>query len=271
VKRLVGAWFVVAAVACAPADQPAEQPDGGDVTTGDLCGVALAAAAAEDLATTPRADGNLELLAIRLSPGLTAQESEYERIVRDVAQIRSMEPRLSEVRHRARWDGQSLLLSVDRATYDAVDSGDYHAWDCLNTTLGVLESSHERLEMFDMSLVTLKLEGTYNIDVVLGLYKALHGVIEADIGIVPAGGRTICVTDEDGTYQYAFDDGHVEDDGECLWPEYCLEHIFDWFSTTPDGTVSKQSSWTLDMLAAPAPTWPEWASRYGLCSDPIAP
>src|SRR6187402_2787929 len=47
------------------------------------------------IASTPRADTNLELLALRLSSGVVAEQAIYDRVVRDVAAIREADPSLS--------------------------------------------------------------------------------------------------------------------------------------------------------------------------------
>src|SRR5688572_1074664 len=57
-----------------------------------------------------RPDPNLELLALRLSNGLTADQQVYERIERDINSIRLMESKLKEVHYTPRYDGRSLLI-----------------------------------------------------------------------------------------------------------------------------------------------------------------
>ena len=52
----------------------------------------------EQLAQTPRADFNLELLALSLEPGnITASQALYDRVVADVTAMRRLAPELADV------------------------------------------------------------------------------------------------------------------------------------------------------------------------------
>src|SRR6185312_12133886 len=52
--------------------------------------------AAEGVAATPRADVNLELLALSIDPGrITADEDTYQRVVADITAIRKADPSLA--------------------------------------------------------------------------------------------------------------------------------------------------------------------------------
>lgn len=64
---------------------------------------------AEQLAGTPRRDADLELLAISLSEGITADDHIYKRLVRDVAAIRPADPRMLAIQYAAPDTGDLLV------------------------------------------------------------------------------------------------------------------------------------------------------------------
>jgi len=103
------------------------------------CGDAVQSAPAdcepgpEELGQTPRADENLELLALAHSDGVVADQAIYDRIVRDVSAMRALEPAIANIGYFARYEPRKLLLEVSEATFSRMQQGDYSAWDCLNS------------------------------------------------------------------------------------------------------------------------------------------
>src|SRR3954468_4104087 len=104
----------------------------------DIC-TALPGTAAE-LAATPRADENLEMLAIRLSHGIVAEDTVYQRLVRDIGAIRRLEPKVRGIRYMPPDDGQTLFVDFDFDEKGMAESqsGQYQAWNCFNRHFGVL-------------------------------------------------------------------------------------------------------------------------------------
>ncbi len=92
-----------------------------------------------DFEATPRADQNLELLALSVSGAVVARQEIYGRVVRDVAAIRASHPEVQGIGYWPRDTGNSLLLRVDAATRAAIDEHTYHDWDGLNARWRLVE------------------------------------------------------------------------------------------------------------------------------------
>jgi hypothetical protein len=214
---------------------------------------------AEELAATPRADANLELLALRHSPGIVADPAIYARVVRDVSAIRAEDPSVAGIAYFPGQDGRTLSLEVEPATFSQMQSGAYHAWDCLNHSYVV---NGLKFEMFDSThtqnaLITFK--GSYEIADLAAQYASLPGVSSATYGGAGGGdGPTICLTREADQWHYVFDQAG----GDC--PAGCTEHVYHHFSTTADGEVTSLGGLTTDEAIA------SYASYAG-CRGPERP
>jgi hypothetical protein len=200
----------------------------GDATS--LCPPGLPTAA--EIASTPRADQNLELLALRLTGGVVADQAIYDRVVRDVSAIRAQDDRVAGIGYFPRGDGKSLGLTPDAATYAAMRAGQYRAWDCLNHTYVVTDTMFADAKPPFDSNVLLTLKGIYDIQAVALQYAALLGVKAFDDGPSAGDGPTICVTRESDLWHYVFDRAG----GDC--PAGCTEHTYYHFSTTGAGAVA---------------------------------
>lgn len=175
------------------------------------CGQGTAA----EIAATPRADENLELLAVALSPGVTAEQEIYDRMVRDVTAIRALPPvvdgvSLTEVPFLATHTGRTLLLTPDGlATYQAMENGDYRAWDCLNDWYGFEGADFEAAFPAELPWVRVRLKGLYDLHRVAAEYAALPGVVSAQpegidypaVFYLPS----LCAAIDGTTYRYFFD------------------------------------------------------------------
>lgn len=169
----------------------------------------------EELAATPRADRNTELLALAMGNGLTAGQALYDRLVSDLAAIRAGQPELESVGFFSpEYDAKTLLLNVgDDATGQAMEAGTYDAWDCLNDHYG-LESVHpvDPIPTPSWVLVTVRLEGLYHLERIAPDYAELPGVASASPFTVPPPAAptgtlpSLCADDlADGTVRYFFD------------------------------------------------------------------
>jgi hypothetical protein len=186
------------------------------------------------ITVTPRADTNLELLALHLAGGIVADQFVYDRLVRDVGAIRSQDARVAGIQYFARGDGKSIGLSPDASTYAAMRAGSYHAWDCLNQTY--LVTNTQFIEYPNLPSVgpnvLLTLKGIYNIPTLVTQYATLPGVKAFDGGPGGGDGPTICVTRESDAWHYVFDRAG----GDC--PAGCTEHTYYHFSTNAGGAVT---------------------------------
>jgi hypothetical protein len=186
----------------------------------------------DELATTPRADENLELLSLALRPGLTADAALYERVVRDVGLIRALEPAVAHINYFfGRSDGRGVLLDTQPATNDEMASGSYHAWDCINAYFGLRGT--RVYTGIDFAFVELK--GIYGMDEVVPLYAALPGVLGVEPNGLAGDGPTICATEEGDTIHWVF----VDASGDCF--AGCYEHAYYYFTTTMGGDLVRHT------------------------------
>jgi hypothetical protein len=213
---------------------------------------------AEELAATPRADINLELLALRHSTGIVADPEIYARIVRDVTAIRAADPSVAGIAYFPSQDGRTLSLDVDPATFSQMQSGEYHAWDCLNQSYVVTHLDLEAFDTIHLQNAFITFKGIYEISEVASQYASLPGVSSATYGGVGGDGATICLTREAQQWHYVFDQAG----GDC--PAGCTEHVYHHFSTTADGQVTSLGGLTTDDAVA------AYASYAG-CRGPDRP
>jgi len=195
-------------------------------TRDDTCPIDLPGAS--ELAATPRANTNLELLALKFSSGVVAEQAVYDRLVRDVALITAREPSVADIDYYAPHDGKQLFLQTDARTLSQMQAGTYRAWSCLNGTYGLVSSD---FSSGVISFATLTLKGIYNLVRVSKDYAALPGVQSASANVGGGDGSTICVVREDSVWHYVFDRAS----GDCL--AGCTEHEYLHFTVSSAGTV----------------------------------
>ena len=201
------------------------------------------AVSTDELALTPRADWNLELLALSLEPErVVASQGTYDRLVSDVGAIRALEPGLSEVDYLASHDGRRIQLQWTDVAAKTFEEGVYTAWDCLNEAYGLTGfSAHDQT-------IDLELDGNYNLSHVLQQYEQLPGVTGGAYGGGSLDGPTICVLRDGARHEYVFDDTG----GNC--PTRCTEHQAYHFSSDAAGQVSALAEWD-STTGAPIPAW----------------
>lgn len=91
-----------------------------------------------DVAATPRADRDAEILALGLAPELVvARQDRYDVVAADLAAIRQLQPELADV-HVECEIPYGYAFEFDQIdVVDAVWIGWYHAWDCHNAFYGI--------------------------------------------------------------------------------------------------------------------------------------
>lgn len=203
---------------------------------------------AKEMAATPRENENLELLALRLSAGVTAEESVYRRLVRDITAIRAGAPAIRRVNYSPRRYVQGLYVVLDDASFREFQAGKYRAWECLNRHYGATSMSSST-----HNGVSLEFKGRLNMEVLAELYGKVAGVRLAEpvrpIGEAP----TIHVTPEADTWHYVFD--HAS--GDC--PAGCTEHDAYYFRVAGDGEPRFAGRWESAGNSGPRP---DWVDRY---------
>jgi hypothetical protein len=216
--------------------------------------------AAGELAATPRPDVNLELLALKLSPGrIVADEAVYRRVVRDVGAIRTAQRQLVGIGFFPERDGRTIVLVVLVPISEQMQAGNYRSWDCLNDTYGAsLPFEFIRIGNADNVFVIVKLKGIYAVDLLAAEYGRLLGITSAEGGVIGGDGPTICVTPGDTAWHYVFDAAG----GDC--PAGCTEHAYSHFVTRTDGALTALETWSgADLTAAPA--WVAEFADYATC------
>jgi uncharacterized protein DUF5050 len=134
---------------------------------------------ASEMALSPRADENLEALALSLEPQrLTAAQATYDRVVADMAAIRALAPELAAVGFTPPYQS-SLSLVLSDVAERSIKDGQYSAWSCLNDFYGpmamtMLEgTTYPRVEV-------LEFERVFNVEILSELYRQLPGIEDGD-------------------------------------------------------------------------------------------
>ncbi len=203
------------------------------------------------LAETPRADENLELLALSVSGTVVARQDIYDRVVHDLSAIRAFHPEVRDIAYRPRDGGKSLILGVDAATSAAIDAGTYHDWDGLNARWHLVERGYL---IESAHVLLLEFPGIYDMGAVGQDYAGLRGVTCAEPNIIGGDGSTICLTLEGDWYRYVFDRAT----GDC--PAGCTIHHEFGFSTGGAGAINFEAEWDSTTRAV----LPDFIRRFGL-------
>jgi hypothetical protein len=201
----------------------------------------------EDLAATPRADENLELLALAVEPdAVVASQANYERVVADVAAIRALVPELAPIEYRPSHDGRSVALSFGDAAVDAWAMGAFSGLDCLNEALGA--TFNPLFDNFDLFYRQVTLRGIHNMPRVAQLYDQLPGINAPEISGGPRDGPTWCIGRNGSDYQYVIDWAM----GGCS--SECQEHEAHRFASGAAGEATPLEVWR-SAEGEPPPAW----------------
>jgi hypothetical protein len=202
---------------------------------------------AEELAATPRADEDLEALALSLEPErMTASPATHDRVASDVTAIRTLTPALADVGYRGGYEARSLYIGLSSIGAQSIAAGEYSAWDCLNDAY---RAGEPRLaQSFSSQSVYLELGGIFNLLRIAELYAELPEVTEASPSYRTGGGSTLCAVRDGERYRYAVDRAG----GDC--PSGCTEHEVYGFSSDAAGQVTALGEWS-SLSGDPAPAW----------------
>jgi hypothetical protein len=189
-------------------------------------------ATASELAATPRANAELELLALTLGTRIVADPPTYDRVSRDMTAIRGGHPELDDVRVRFPFD-QKLRVVVDSANAKPLQAGTYHAFDCINAQYGGVDQRDVTLATDGSNAsTTVKFRGFFAIDRLACRYLDVPGVIQIHADVRVGDGSTVFAWTEDGSaFHYVFDRAG----GDC--PAGCTTHDLTHFRTDLDGSI----------------------------------
>jgi len=254
------AWVFAAAVLAACQSRPVTADGSSDVAVvGEALSCPPAAATPAEIASTPRADTNLELLALRLSQRVVAEQGIYDRVVRDLTAIRVLKPSVANISYWPLHDGRDLVFTVDRPTAEALRDQRHRAWRCLDASYVVAATKVTIVEAVPPSAplqtVSLTLKGIYDTEMLSQLYSSAleKGDIQPNYSVGDA--ATICVTRNGDRWHYVLSAAR----GDC--PAGCTATTAYYFSSGVGGAVFEEQ-WDSES-GLPAPSW--W-SQYGVPS-----
>lgn len=244
--------ILVGAAACGRVDDAAPAaghdastiaPDAAADASNDACSLA------PELALSPRDDEEAERLTYEAAGTLGAATEPYERVRKDLTTIRASFPEVSSIHARGRGE-RSIYLGVDDAGFAAIDSGAYHAWDCLNAHFGTARFTATKFS--NSKGVDIFMGRRFDVRLALPSYRALPNVLDASGDALVGDGDDVCAAFDGTAHAYLFKKG----EGDC--PSGCITRTYWGFSTNADGKVTPLGTWTRG--SDPAPTWPALAS-----------
>jgi hypothetical protein len=198
-----------------------------------------------EIAQTPRAEQNLELLALSLSAGLTADQAVYDRVVRDVQSIRSLQPQLADVTYHPAYVNQ-IVVGASPDTLEEMDRGAYKTWDCLNQQYKL------KSKRLGSAFMVLQFDGIFDLEQLSVLYAALPEITYAEPDRIVGDASSIYVTRDTSEWHYVLD--VASDDCEAG----CINHQLYYFVTNDGGAAEYVADW----LVAPDTQAPEWVAKY---------
>jgi hypothetical protein len=210
------------------------------------CGLGTAA----EIAATPRADEEAELIALFLGGGLTAPQALYERVRDDLAALRAAHPDvLAGVPFIPRHDARTLLLNVPPAVADAIADHTYDEWNCLNDWY-----SADAADLLTSSLARVRLAGIFDTEWIAAEYALLPGVESASAdALVRAtpGGELLCALGQGEEIHY-FAEVNDADTRSVLH-----------FTSQPGDTPQPAGSWSPPLPEAE----PAWFPLFEQCVE----
>jgi hypothetical protein len=208
------------------------------------CSDYMGSATPEQTATTPLANAEAELLAIEASGEIVAPPALHDRVVTELAAIRTDEPGLLAIEASPTWPPSSIVVSLDEEGAAAYDAGTYHGWDCPNALYDVTETDDSGL----FGTIIVQFDGLYDVRQVIEDYMVLEHVVYAETDLIAGDSSDVCLSIDGDVHTYIFDDAR----GDC--PAGCTEHVYTGFTVALDGTITPLGSFD-PALPMPAPAW----------------
>ena len=211
----------------------------------------------EPLIHEPWEDEEAELLALLMSGELCAPRDLYERVHQDLALIRSewgdSIPDLRKVTYTPMWYTMGLILGVDEPTYQAIEKGQYTAWDSLNALFEV-----DSIVPFEQSD-----GGSFYVGIGFGAHLNPRQTFDAYTGLpgVESAFSSTHAGDWPNVYGFTHESGPVylfrDAWGDCL--SGCIWSHFWYFRSTNEG-LSYVGGWLPTEEGQTPPSWWEEAS-----------
>jgi len=201
-----------------------------------------------------------DAIAVCLSGAITAPGSLTDRVLADLAEIRSSYRADLEqitlgdergsfyqgIRFAPPWLPGCVLVKLDPGTSQLVVNGQYHAWDELNRQCRLSEIS---LKLINMNWLVLNFKGQLHPRRLAELYKTLPGVLNAQPNFTGAGSSWIYPSWRAGSQlTYLFRHGW----GDC--PAGCFYNEFWYFISNESSAIVFAGYWNTEK----DPVTPDW-------------
>jgi hypothetical protein len=234
----------------------------GGPSTLDCTGI-VPLASAEDLAASPRPDADAEWLAVEAGDSFLADEAIYARAHRDLAALRAAHPAFAETHVYGKADGLGPVIAVELtdAAFTLAMSGEWHGWDCLNSTYGAAAPTpwgNGHPPIFSVSLP----DRPARHDLLAAQYAELPDVTASFPWSSAGDFPDVCLSIEGDAYAYVF----VEPTGLDHCETVCPHHRFTGFRVDAAGAVQELGVHEVDEKTKPRPSAPAWLSGLGACT-----
>jgi len=237
--------------------------DGDGANEAPRCGRSPLHGTKAQMKATPRPNRRAEELALRTTDALVAPMGRYQRIVADLAAIRTADGRSGTHRVKPSFGTSTLIIELPPAQMKLAQKGTYQGLDCLNEWYG--GRIHNALTA--MGMIFVRFPGVYHPIRLLESYREHPDplLIEADTIAGSGDDIRLCNAEFGGVHRYIFQKGS----GDCL--SGCIEMVYWGYDVTPKGKVTRLASWvgrSHKRAAEPAPSWvqpgcfPARAKRY---------
>lgn len=192
---------------------------------------------AGEMALSPRADENLEALALSLEPQrVIASQATYERVAADMAALRALAPELSSIQFTPPYE-QSVEIVFGDVARQSIISAQYSAWNCLNDFYGPMDIS-DVAAATPPGLVSLQFQRPFNGEVLAELYRQLPGVTAGEPSYSDGLGTALAARRSGDTFEYFVRTSDASCGATCPSPidDTTARH----FTSSSAGSVSEQ-------------------------------
>lgn len=192
---------------------------------------------AGEMALSPRADENLEALALSVEPErVIASQPTYDRVVADMAALRALAPELASIQFTPPYERSLDVVFADVAT-QSIAAAEYSAWNCLNDFYGPMNVSDIEAATTP-GLVRLQFQRGFNGEVLAEVYRQLPGVTAGEPSYNRGLGTALAVRKSGDTFDYFVRASDASCGATCPSPidDPSARH----FQSTSAGSVSEQ-------------------------------
>lgn len=227
---------------------------GSNIPRADVCGDFQGMATPDEIAQTPRENAEAELLVLEATGAFIAPQEVYDRVISDLAAIRTNYLAVANIKAMPKWSPNSLVIGFDSEGIPAVREKTYTGWDCPNGLYGMTQIDDGMLSF--IGAVVLSFKGRFNMPALASEYTSLPNVLYAEPNYFVGDGNDICLSVDDQTYSYVFDAGF----GDC--PSGCISHVFHVFTTDYSGHITELGTW--ERIYGNSP--PSWLENLSECT-----